>query len=168
MSTEENANKFFDKKNYHTIIVKADDIKEDEKEIGKNKKATIVDLLTNENNKDIKEDAYKLLKQGKGVDLLKAAISESKNHPKKHLLVAAFWEANIDCKDHLSFFVDLALNDSYEVCLEALTVIEEMQGPIDKNQTSESIGKIEKWLDKNQNENKKVLIDSMLSIIRTF
>jgi len=161
--------KFFDKKNYHTVIIKTDGESEDETtENKKDKKSTIVDLLTHENNKDLKEDALKLLKQGKATALLIDAIKESKDHHKKHMLVAAIWEANIDCKDHLPFFVDLALNDSYEVCLEALTVIEEMQSPFDSAMIKESLKKTSDWLKANEKNDKRVLIENLKDFLTQF
>lgn len=164
-SSEKELKKFFDKKNYNTVVVSANNDGNTKKT---NDKTSLIDLFANENNKDLKEDVLKILKQNGGAEILIDAISKLKSHPKKYMLVAAFWEANIDCKEHLDFFVELALNDTYEVCLEALTVIEEMQTPSNEKNIALLISKSKDWLNKNKNNNKFVLIENLLLFLENF
>jgi len=68
------------------------------------------------------------------------AIAEAKGD--KKALVAACWESNIDCTRFLSFFVLIVIQESFEVALEALTVIEQITGEVTPEKATELIAKV--------------------------
>lgn len=122
--------KLFNKKEYSTLIIG----KEEEEKKGKSKTEILVDLLVSNEHKDIKHDALQTLKTNNGLELLIDAIQNPKNKKHKTILVAACWEAGFDCSKYLSLFTNIALSEEFLTCLEATTVIEEMQGPFDSKE----------------------------------
>ena len=156
--------KLFDKENYSTIIVG----KEEEAVSATDKINTVIELLSSKETKDLKHDTLKILKEANGLDLLLKAISKTKNQLVKQYLVAACWEADLDCSQHLSYFVDLALNNDFNVTMEATTVIQEMQAPFDAEELKKNIAKIEEGMKTYAKEDKGALLDQLLNILQTF
>lgn len=156
--------KFLNPKEYNTIHIggEFDDFENNKKPL-----SNLISLLTEANNKELKEDALKLLKEKGGIELLVAAIKNVDLKEHKCKLIAACWEAGIDCSSYIAMFVDLAIKEDYLTSLEALTVIENMEGPFAENVLKESQTKIEKALQSEQSE-KQGLIKELLEIIKHF
>jgi hypothetical protein len=157
--------KLFDKENYNTIIVGKE---EEEAEASIDRIAAVIELLSSKETKDLKHDTLKILQEAKGLDLLIKAINKTKNQLVKQYLVAACWEANLDCTKHLSYFVDLALQNDFNVTMEATTVIQEMQGPFDMEELKKNILKIEEGMKTYSKEDKGALLDQLLNVLQTF
>jgi hypothetical protein len=157
--------KLFDKENYNTLIVGKEEAVE---ESAKDKVTAVIELLSSKETKDLKHDTLKILKEENALDLLIKAINKTKNQLVKQNLVAACWEADIDCTKQLSYFVDLALNNDFNVTLEATTVIQEMLGPFDQEELKRSIVKIEEGMKTYSKEDKGALLDQLLNVLQTF
>ena len=69
------------------------------------------------------------MEKEKGGDTLLVAIASPKAKDVRHLLVAACWESEINFTKYLPFFILLALDENYLISLEAITTIENMEGP---------------------------------------
>jgi hypothetical protein len=134
-------NKYFNSKEYTTAIIGIDS-EETAAPGNESKISTLISLLTDPSNKEIKEEALITLKKEKSGDLLLAAIASPKSDGKKHVLVAACWESEINFSKYLPFFILLALHDDYLVSIEAITTIENMEGPFEQKQIEEGIKKI--------------------------
>ncbi len=166
MEAKNNLKKYFDSKEYITTIIGGDnnvnvsDIKED-------KITSLISLLTDPSNKNVKEDALLTLKKEKGGDVLLLAIASPKAKNNKHLLVAACWESEINFSKYLSFFILLVLEPDYLVSLEAITVIENMAGPFEKETVKEAIKKI-KAEQKNITTEKAVLFNDLVATLEGF
>jgi hypothetical protein len=141
METNEDLKKYFNSKEYSTAIIGTGG-DEPAPALNEGKITTLISLLADPANKEIKEEALVTLKKEKGGDLLLAAIASPESNGKKHILVAACWESEINFSKYLPFFILLALSDDYLVSLEAITVIETMEGPFDKKHLEEGIIKI--------------------------
>lgn len=144
MENKDDIKKYFDEKQYITAIVGANESIETAID-NSDKVSTLISLLTDDAHKHIKEEALITLKKEKGGYLLLAAIEKVKEVNKKRILIAACWESEIDFTEHLSFFVSLLSSDDYFVFLEALTVIENMEGTFNKKDLADSIGKIKTY-----------------------
>jgi hypothetical protein len=166
MENKDDLKKLFDEKRYVTAIVGA----EGEMDIpssGEDKIATIISLLTDPKNKDVKEEALVTLKKEKGADLLISAINSKKAKNNKHVLVAACWESEINFSKYLPFFVDLSLSDDYLVSLEAITVVENMEGPFNADELTASIKKV-KEQQKNTSNERVVLLNDLVDTLTNF
>ncbi|MBK8497354.1 MAG: hypothetical protein IPL52_00720 [Flavobacteriales bacterium] len=71
-----------------------------------------------------------LLHQVKAVDAvptLISALDEAALLPVRHVVLATFWNAGLDARDHLDRFVGIAIEGNAEECFECLTVIENQE-----------------------------------------
>jgi hypothetical protein len=127
---------------------------------------TLVELLMNKEELHLKQDALKELKSETGKELLLKAIAVSKSKEHTKVLTAACWEAGLDFSKYVSFFVQLALISDMDICIEALTVIEDMQGPMDLEVVKACIKKIEAARSEDQSEKSILLADILLSLQR--
>ena|SRR6218665_1337807 len=141
---EENTNdpkKYFNSKEYTTAIIGLGQ-EENAAPVNESKISTLISLLTDPANKDVREEALITLKKEKGGELLLAAIASPKANENRHLLVAACWESEINFSKYLPFFVLLATDDNYLIALEAITVIENMEGPFEPAHITEGIKRL--------------------------
>jgi hypothetical protein len=160
MENNDDLKKYFNSKEYITGIIGLDP-QADQKPINEGKISTLISLLTDPSNKDIREESLITLKKEKGGDLLLTAIASPESDGKKHILVAACWESEINFSKYLSFFILLALSDDYLISLEAITTIENMEGPFDQGHIKEGIKKI-KEKQKNINSERIVLLNDLV------
>lgn len=158
--------KYFNPEEYVTKIVGAN-AETNMDEIIEDKISTIISLLTDPENKELKEEALLTLKKEKAGDLLIAAISNLKVKHKKHILVAACWESEINFSTQLPFFINLALDTDYLVSLEAITVIENMEGPFDQTEVNEGIKRVKDFQKSITNE-KAVLLNDLVVKLGSF
>lgn len=167
MEPNEDLKKYFNSKEYHTAIIGADDYENTSTELDNDKIATLISLLTDPKNKEVKEETLITLKKEKGSDLLIAAIKSKKAKENKHILIAACWESEINFSNYLLFFTDLAIDADYLVSLEAITVIENMEGPFKKDELAASIQKI-KEEQKKTNSERLVLYNDLIDTLTNF
>ena len=154
--------KFFDPKQYNTVIVNTDG----QMEFNEDKIANLVSLLTDPANKELKRDVLNALRENQktSVPMLIEAIKSDKSQGNRHLMIAACWEAELNLSNYLPFFTGLAVNEDYLSALEATTVIENMAGPFDKNQVKESIQIVESFLGKGDHEKGLLLKDLLITL----
>jgi hypothetical protein len=166
MESNDNLKKYFDSKEYITSIVGLDSNSEP-KPANEEKLSILISLLTDPSNKDVREETLVTLKKDKGGDLLLTAIASPKSDGKKHILVAACWESEINFSKYLPFFILLALSDDYLISLEAITVIENMEGPFEEEHMKEGIKKIREK-QKNINSERVVLLNDLVVTLDSF
>ena len=119
-------------------------------------------LLRPNENKQLKEDALRELKSEAGKELLLKAIAVSKDVNDTRILVAACWEAGLDFTKFVSFFVQLAIISEIDICLDALTIIEDMQGPFENRSLLDCIKKLEEART-NSKEQKAALLSEIIT-----
>ena len=160
MDNKEELKKFFDPNEYITKIVGGQE-EIDVPATKKSKTATLISLLTDPENKDVKEEALLTLKKEKAGDLLIDAIHQVKTKAKKTLLVAACWESEINFSANLDLFIELACDTDYLVSLEAITVIDTMEGPFKAEALKQGIERV-KLEQKKLNSERVVLLNDLL------
>jgi hypothetical protein len=165
METNDDLKKYFDSKEYATAILGGEE--KDVSLLTDDKISTLISLLTDPANKDIKEEALITLKKEKGGDLLLAAIASPKSDNLKHLLVAACWESEINFSKYLPFFILLAISDDYLISIEAVTTIENMEGPFDDEHLKEGIKKVKEKKQTLSNE-KAVILNDLTNTLERF
>jgi len=129
--------KLFDPRQYTTLYIsKEDEIKAENDQVD-----TITELLCDPKHKGARGEIFNFLKkEPRAVDVLIKAIALAKGD--KRTLTAVCWEADLDCARHLSFFVNMVINDSFEEALEAFTVIENITGQITPQLATDLITKV--------------------------
>jgi len=92
----------------------------------------LIELLKNNKSEEVKNDVANLLfelKNEKALPILIKEFNKPENLEYQRLLVSACWESGLDCTPYLFHFIELAIKSDYMVCLECLTVIENLKGP---------------------------------------
>ena len=126
----------------------------------------LIELLSNNENKENRIEVLKILKAELGIELLIETIAAPVAEAIKATLISACWEANIDCSKQFLFFVELALADNYLVAMEAITVIENITGIIDKKELEDARKKVKKKLeDMEVADKKRILIADLVTIL---
>ena len=128
----------------------------------------LFDLLHETTLPEIKKSVLNLfseLKQKESVPLLIDAIANDNYRNERKDLVACCWQNGLNYNAHLSFFVNLVIDEPFLIAFEAFTVIENMYGIIDEEVVEKEIGKVIGALQRAEGE-KVYLLNGLLTIIR--
>ncbi len=166
MDASDTLKKYFNSKEYATTIVGGSG-EVNMPVTSEDKITSLISLLTDPNNKDIKEEALLTLKKEKGGDTLLLAIASPKAKNVRNLLVAACWESEINFSKYLPFFILLALDEDYLISLEAITTIENMEGPFTEKDVNEAIKKV-KAFKKDITSERQVLLNDLVETLTGF
>ncbi|MFL5762809.1 MAG: hypothetical protein ACJ77K_02635 [Bacteroidia bacterium] len=167
MENTDDLKRYFNSKEYATAIVGLDGVSTPAAP-SEDKISALISLLTDPANKDVKEETLVTLKKEKGGDeVLLLAIASNKAKAVRSTLVAACWESEINFSKYLPFFLLLALDDDYLISLEAITVIEQMEGPFNDADVNAAIKKI-KDFKKNISSERQVLLNDLVVTLETF
>ena len=158
--------KYFNSKEYTTAIIGLG-VEDNMPPVNESKISTLISLLTDPANKDVREEALITLKKEKGGELLLAAIASPKANAHRHLLVAACWESEINFSNYLPFFVLLATDENYLIALEATTVIENMEGPFESTHITEGIKRLREKQKSISNE-RVVLLNDLIAVLENY
>jgi hypothetical protein len=82
-------------------------------------------------------------------------------------LISIFWQSKLEPTDHIEFLVKHACYGSYHECLEVLTVIENIDSPINEQTIQFSLAEIDAALEKSDQEKVKLLV-SLKQILENF
>ena len=167
MDASDTLKKYFNSKEYATTIVGNNEEGVAMPVTNEEKISALISLLTDPANKEIKEEALLTLKKEKGGDTLLVAIASPKANAVRHLLVAACWESEINFSKYLPFFILLALDENYLISLEAITTIENMEGPFTETDVKAGIDKVKAFKKKITNE-RQVLLNDLMDTLTGF
>ena len=166
MKASDDLAKYFNSKEYATTIVgETEDV--NFPVTNEDKISSLISLLTDPANKEIKEEALITLKKEKGGDTLLLAIASPKANNVRNILVAACWESEINFSKYLPFFILLALDENYLISLEAITTIEYMEGPFTEKDITEAIKKV-KAFKKDITTERQVLLNDLIVTLEGF
>ncbi len=127
----------------------------------------LITFLHQTSSKEVKEIIYHLfndLKHENSVDQLIHELENEKDLDILERLVASCWQNGLNYSKHLPFFVQLIINQEFQIAFEAFTVIENMYGKIEGDTESMLLSKIEKSLTTSE-ERKQYLLKGLLEII---
>ena len=167
MENTNDLKKYFNSKEYITTIIGGNSEDVTVPGVSEDKITSLISLLTDSANKDVKEETLLTLKKQKGGDTLLLAIASPKAKSVRHLLVAACWESEINFSKYLPFFILLALDEDYLISLEAITAIETMEGPFTEADVKEAIKKV-KAAKNNITSEKAVLLNDLIVTMEGF
>ena len=124
---------------------------------------------------------YKTTKSEKIKEEVKAIFSELKNEQSlsyllpyleddrndvKELVLFSLWSSGIDAGDHLNNVVEAACNGNYMVILEALTVIENLEGPFPEEDVFNASTLLQEQIHDSPDSSEKELLSSMYSLLQ--
>ena len=127
----------------------------------------LIELLHQKLAWEIREKIFLLfvdLKNEDSVDQLICDLKIEKDLSILERLVAACWQNGLNFSKHLPYFVDLVINEEFQIAFEAFTVVENMYGKIEGDIEVMLIDKINASLP-DAEENKQHLLRGLLDII---
>ena len=127
--------KLFNEEEYSTLIIKREGFSKSE-----NDTADLLEGLLDENRTRIeKEEIFAELKKANAGEMLVNAIKEAQKNSEKALLIAACWECGLDFTRHFLFFSVLACHNDFNIALEALTLVESIEGTVDEDSLTKAL-----------------------------
>ena len=112
------------------------------------------------------KDVFSQLKTSKAVPVLIEGLSHQENKIKE-LCLFSLWSSNLDATDYLPPIVQCACKGDYMVALEALTLVENLEGPFSEQDLIESMIFINEYLSED-GDDKVDLIKSILDTIKVY
>ena len=127
--------KLFDEKEYITMVIDREGFSKKQ-----NDNADLVmTLLEKELDRKEQEDIFAQLKEVNAGKILIEAIGNVKKNSDKAKLCAACWESGLDFTDHFIFFTELTCQDDFILSMEALTVIENIEGALEEKTLTKAL-----------------------------
>ena len=93
-------------------------------------------------SREDKDQALLILKRDDGKEMLLSAIADKAFRDNRNILIAACWESGLDFSKYLEVFVVLVLTGNYTECMEAATVIENMEDELPEDIRSIAVQKL--------------------------
>ena len=140
-----NSNKLFDENEYSTLIIGRDGFNKNQ-----NHSADLIESLFLQNiSRSECEEIYGKLKKLNARKLLVDTLTSAKKTSEKAILCAACWECGLDFTNHFLFFTKLACEDDFKLAMEALTVVENIEGNISMDELTQGISIVQNSKSKN-------------------
>ncbi len=126
----------------------------------------ILNLYSSTKYDSVKKEIKNLLNELKVIDGTAILIEKLKDceNALKELILGALWSAGLNPIEYLPEIVEAACCSSYMVAFEALTVLENLEGPFDEEKISESKLIVNSYF-ANPNEETKQLISVILGLL---
>jgi len=128
----------------------------------------LIDLLHDTDVPEIKKSVLNLLselKNKESVPTFIEAIKSEKYAGERKDLVACCWQNGLIYNEYLPAFIDLIINEEFQIAFEAFTVIENMFGRIEDEIIDKEVIKVTEAL-KYASEQKTYLLNGLLAILR--
>mgnify|MGYP001197470050 CR=1 FL=1 len=122
--------------------------------------------------KDIKlkkevKNIFSELKNKDCVDFLLPHLKED-NDEVKELILFSMWSSGIDMTDYIVELIEHSCDGGFMVILEALTVLENLEGPFNDEVLFQGSTIIQEKLYESEDDKKKELLQSMSNVIQAF
>lgn len=120
--------KLFNEKEFSTLIIDREGFSKKEN----NTADLIGNLLERENTREEDETIFLKLKAANSQRVIVEAISSAGRMEDKIKLTAACWECGLDFTAYFLDFVALVVQPDFQLALEALSVVESIEGSLDE------------------------------------
>ena len=127
----------------------------------------LIDLYSKTENLKIKEEIKSILSELKNIDILEfllPQLNEGTNEVKE-LILFSIWSSGIDMTDHIPVLIEASCSGNYMVILEALTVLENLEGPFNEDDLFQANTLLQQHLYELEDSKEKELIKSMYDIV---
>lgn len=133
----------------------------------KNYLPLLFDLLLNNPGMEVEKEIKTILESVKLEDTVPTfcnALLNDKYAPIKKSLLTACWQNGLDFSNFLPVFIDIIVNDDWEIAFEAFTIIDNMESLPDQETLNISVTKVSNAL-KTSTGNKKYFLEEILNKI---
>lgn len=130
----------------------------------------LIELYTKTENQKIKAEIKSIFSELKNKDILDfllPQLSEGSNEVKE-LILFSIWSSGIDMTDHIPELIEASCSGDYMVILEALTVLENLEGPFNEDDLFQANTLLQQYLYESEDSKEKELIKSMYDIVLEF
>jgi len=107
--------------------------------------------------------------------LLTSMIQETEEIEQRTGLYSVCWSSGIDCREYLKFFIEKALIESFENCIEIFSIVDGMEQPVDQGSLTEAVQLLENGINEMQenispfySDEKKKFLNELLTLLHTF
>ena len=130
----------------------------------------LIELYSKTKQEDIKQEVKSIFSEIKNKNSIDSLLFhlESKNNDIKELTLYALWSSGLDMTDHIPKVVEAACSGNFMVILEALTVLENLEGPFPEEDLLEASTILQEKLHEAEEGSEKDLILSMNEVIQQF
>ena len=130
----------------------------------------LIDLYSNTENLKIKGEIKSIFSELKNKDILEFLLPQlSKgSNDVKELILFSIWSSGIDMTDHIPELIEASCSGNYMVILEALTVLENLEGPFNEDDLFQANTLLQQQLYESEDSKEKELIKSMYEIVLEF
>ena len=97
----------------------------------------IIALLTHTNSEVVYTEVCSLLndlRDQKCIEHVMEGIYNAHDNEHRRVLIESLWQSKLDASNYIGIIVDNAIQHNYLVCIECLTVIENLAGPFDDDE----------------------------------
>jgi len=128
--------KLFNEEEYSTLIIGREGFNKKE-----NNTADLLEALMEEKiSRQESEAIFSKLKETNSQKVMMDALNTAKRVNEKTILAAACWECGLDFTPYFLDFVKLATHDDFQLSLEALSVVESIEGVLDETILTRAMG----------------------------
>jgi HEAT repeat protein len=113
------------------------------------------------------KNIFSELKNKDCVDFLLPHLKEENNEVKE-LVLFSMWSSGIDMTDYIVELIEYSCDGEYMVILEALTVLENLEGPFNDEDLFQASTIIQEKIYESKDDKKKELLQSMSNVIQDF
>ncbi len=106
------------------------------------------------------------LKDSSTIEPLIEAISNKDFFEHKAMLISAFWNSPINPNQHISFFVNEAIQGDFMVAMESVTVLQNIESPFPEEEVNESLILLKDYFSQQKDDPKADLLKDALVVIR--
>jgi len=131
---------------------------------------SLFELYSTTKLEHIKDDVRNIFSEIKNKNSLDFILPHLQNNDNdiKELALYGLWSSAIDMTDHIPLVIEAACKGNFMVILEALTVLENLEGPFPEEDLMEANTLLQERLFESQEGSEKDLLISMQEVIQTF
>lgn len=131
----------------------------------------MLELYARTDNEAIKREVIHFLfslNTENAIDPLMEALRAPHMRPHRAFILSVFWNSGIQPIEHLREIVGIGLHGDYHETLEALTVIENMDGPFEGMELADSIFDIREEIEEIGDHHRRDLVSSLEQVLVNF
>ena len=130
----------------------------------------LIELYTKTENQKIKKEIKSIFSELKNKDILDFLIPHLRegSNEIKELIFFSIWSSGIDMTDYIPELIEASCSGDYMVILEALTVLENLEGPFNEDDLFQANTLLQQYLYESEDSKEKELIKSMYDIVLEF
>jgi len=130
----------------------------------------LVNLYETTQDESIKDEIKSILSQLKNTKAIVELMPflEKGDNNIKELVLHSLWSSGFDLADHIPLIIESACDGDFMVLLEALTLIENLEGPFNEDDLVISTSILNEKINDCKDESMLNLLNSLLSVVQQF